>query len=189
MKIIREHINLFRQQVIDRLVVFLKKNGKCISFKDFSECPIITTSEGVCTVDSVSLTDAIGFNSIYVEYSDEYRNFGSYIDNISIEELISIVECLELYEEDICQTTEDEAVGLLSEAYYEIFGEENGQLIRVDDINIILENGVQIVTIGDWNGSGIKLLDDNKIDYWDKISVGEKLSIAQKVYTIIMTEE
>lgn len=188
MKIIREHLSLFRKEVTDRLIEFFKKNGKEISFREFNDCPSVRTGEGECTVDAISLGDAIGFTSIYVEYSDEYRNFSTHIGNLALEDLIDIVECLEAHEQDIIKSTEDEATGLLGESYYEVFGEENGQTMIVDDLNITLENGVQITHIGDWNGEGFALLDSEKNDHWGNILSGEKLRIAKLVYEQIMTE-
>lgn len=188
MKIIKEHLALFRKEVTDRLIEFFKKNGKEISLREFNDCPVIRTCEGECTVDGIILGDAIGFISIYVEYSDEYRNFSDNIEFISLEELVSIVECLEAHEEEITESTEDEATGLLGESYYEVFGEENGQTMLIDDLNIVLEDGTQITHIGDWNGSGFALLDINKKDHWDTIPSGEKLRIAKIVYEKIMTE-
>jgi hypothetical protein len=189
MKIIREHLSLFRKQTTDRLVDFLKRNGKDISFREFNDCPSVRTGEGECTVDAISLGDAIGFTSIYVEYSDEYRNFSTHIENLALEDLIDIVECLEAHEQDIIKATEDEATGLFGEAYYEVFGEENGQIMVIDDLNITLENGTHITHIGDWNGEGFELLDSEKKDHWGVIPSGEKLRIAKIVYNTIMTED
>lgn len=189
MKIIKEHLALFRKQAFDRLIEFLKKNGRNISFREFNDCPVVYTCEGEGTIDAISFDDAIGFKSIYVDYSNEYHNFTSNILDIPIEGLISILECLENHENEIIESTEDEAGGLLGEAYYEVFGEENGQTMVVDDLNITLDDGTQITHIGDWNCAGYALLDKDKNDHWDTIPSGEKLRIAKLVYEKIMTED
>lgn len=188
MKLIKEHISLFRKEATDRLIAFLRKNGKEISLRDFDDSPAINTVNGNCIVDTITLEESISNTSVGIEYNDTFEHYETNLDYLFLEDIVEIVMCLETHEEEIIVSSENIAIGLLGESYYEIFGEENGQTFIVDDLNIILENGTKITGISDWDGNGCPLFDENKIDHWNTISAGEKLRIAKMVYNRIMFE-
>ena len=91
MKVIKEHIALFRSQVMDRLIEFMNQHGCEITTFEMNDSPIVKWG----TLDKIQMSTSVGGISISFDYSDEYGNDTAYAEDLSLEELVAIVGWLE----------------------------------------------------------------------------------------------
>lgn len=177
MKVIKEQIALFRSQVMDRLIEFMSQNGCEITAFEMNDSPIVKWG----TLDRIQMSTSVGGISISFDYSDDYRNDTAYAEELSLEELVTIVEWLEENAEVIDMATNDKANELLSCMYEDIFGEEICQTFKVT--NEVMFNGQRITLVTGYGvfGEHYALLNENKQDMWDEMKPGDRLNIAYQI--------
>lgn len=177
MKVIKEHIALFRSQVMDRLIEFMNQHGCEITTFEMNDSPIVKWG----TLDKIQMSTSVGGISISFDYSDEYGNDTAYAEDLSLEELVAIVGWLEENAEAIDAASNDKANALLSYMYEDIFDEEMCQTFKVT--NEVRFNGKRITLVTDYGvfGEHYALLNENDQDMWDEMKPGDRLNIAYQI--------
>lgn len=177
MKVIKEHIALFRSQVMDRLIEFMNQHGCEITSFEMNDSPVIKWG----TLDKIQMSNSVGGISIAIDYSDGWGNDVTYAEDLSLEELVAIVEWLEENAEAITTASNDKATALLSYMYEDIFEEELGQTFKVT--NEVKYGDTQITLVTDYGvyGEHYALLNDNLQDMWPQMKPGDRLNIAYQI--------
>jgi hypothetical protein len=182
MYIIKEHISLFRKEVMNKLLSLTDEIGDEITAVDNTDAPYINNG----TLDRMYVNKSISGTTILFEYSDSYDNNTAYAETICIETLIEIYEWLFKNKETLKEDCINNAIGLLGDVYDDIFydpatqSDDRGQTFKIDDFNITLGE-MQIVGVED-NGDWFALLDKDGVKYWDSILPGDRLRIAQEIF-------
>ena len=177
MKVIKEHIVLFRSQVMDRLIGFMNQHGCEITAFEMNDSPIIKWG----TLDKIQMSTSVGGISISFDYSDDYRNEIAYAEDLFLEELVSIVEWLEENADAIDSASDDKANELLSYMYEDIFDEELGQMFKVT--NEVKYEDTPITLVADYGtyGEHYALLNGTMQDMWPDMKPGDRLAVAYQI--------
>ena len=185
MKVIKEHIALFRTQLINMIIEFMESNGDSISARDCTYGVLVCDG----TLDGITMQKSTGRTSIMIDYSDEGDDCGCIdAENLPIETLMGVVEWLEAYKDEIIESTNEMATELLGDCYDEVFYEadsghdERGQTFTVEPNVTIGE--VVIVKVSDYycNDNHFGLLDADGVDYWPTMLSGDRLRIAREIH-------
>ena len=67
----------------------------------------------------------------------------------TLRNLSFIIDWINQYKEEITESTNDRANELLGDVYDEIFGDERGQVFKVEDMNFKF-GGIRVVKVGDY---------------------------------------
>lgn len=177
MKVIKEHIALFRSQVMDRLIEFMNQHGCEITSFEMNDSPVVKWG----TLDKIQMSNSGGGIIIAIDYSDGWGNDVTYAEDLSLEELVAIVEWLEENAEAIATASNDKANELLSYMYEDIFDEEMCQTFKVT--NEVKYGDTQITLVTDYGvyGEHYALLNDNLQDMWPEMKPGDRLNVAYQI--------
>lgn len=177
MKVVKEHIVLFRSQVMNRLIEFMNQHGCEITSFEMNDSPVIKWG----TLDKIQMSNSVGGISITIDYSDEYHNDIAYAEDLSLEELVAVVEWLEENAQTIDVASNDKANELLSYMYEDIFGEELGQTFVVT--NEVMHGGTRITRVTDYGiyGEHYGFMNTDMEDMWDQMKPGDRLHIAYQI--------
>lgn len=185
MKVIKEHIALFRTQILDMIIGFMEANGDSISARDCTYGVLICDG----TLDGITMIKGTGSTTIMVDYSDEGDSCGCInAENLPLETLMNIMEWLETYKDEIIESTNGEATSLLGDCYDEVFydkesgHDERQQTFRVEPSVTI--GAVKITRVSDYysNDDHFGLHDADGVDYWPTLLAGDRLRIAREIH-------
>ena len=175
MEVIKRNLEAFTTEVKSKLTQELEYFGGASNVYSYSDTPAL---RGM-TMDNISIC---GSGNIMVECSDEGENAFYDVDALYLEELIFIIDWINQYKEEITESTNARANELLGDAYDEIFGDERGQVFKVEDMNFKF-GGIRVVKVGDYyeTNDHFPLYNDTDTDVWDTLLCGERLKIAEQI--------
>ena len=183
MEVIKRNLEAFTTEVKSKLTKELEYFGGSINVYSYSDTPAL---RGM-TMDNISIC---GGGSIMVECSDEGENAFYDVDALYLEELIFIIDWINQYKEEITESTNDRANELLGDVYDEIFGDERGQVFKVEDMNFKF-GGIRVVKVGDYyeTNDHFPLYNNSNVDVWDTLLCGERLKIAEQIKLKVWEEK
>jgi hypothetical protein len=182
MEVIKRNLEAFTTEVKSKLTKELEHFGGSINVYGYSDTPAL---RGM-TMDNISISG----DTIFVECSDDGENAYYYAENLYLEELIFIIDWINQYKAEITESTNDRANELLGDVYDEIFGDERGQVFKVEDMNFKF-GGIRVVKVGDYyeTNDHFPLYNDTDTDVWDTLLCGERLKIAEQIKLKVWEEK